>query len=178
MNIYINRESERYEGKTDNDILMTLPKEIVADKNNIILLLGSLTEEENVEKLLYVLEGEERLMCVSFEELNLSLFEMNTLLEKLEKAHVSLQFLQEDVNFLTIYEKVLRQEKKSIRNRTTKGLKKARNEGRVGGRPKISRELVDRIVFLHKEKKLTLREIADACEVSLGTAYKYVMQAT
>lgn len=64
-------------------------------------------------------------------------------------------------------------EKKIIADRTTKGLAVARRQGRIGGRPKISEETIREIYHLYHEYSLTLREIAEQCNVSLGTAHKY-----
>lgn len=61
-----------------------------------------------------------------------------------------------------------------ISERTTKGIQKARRSGRIGGRPKISNETIERIKYLYHSQSYTLRKIAEECNVSLGTAYKYI----
>ncbi len=61
-----------------------------------------------------------------------------------------------------------------ISERTTKGIQIARRSGRVGGRPKISKEKVEEIRYLYHNQSYTLRKIAEKCDVSLGTAYKYI----
>lgn len=43
----------------------------------------------------------------------------------------------------------------------------------LGGRPRISNEKKDKIIFLSHNKKMTIREIAEEVGVSLGIAYKY-----
>lgn len=60
--------------------------------------------------------------------------------------------------------------------RTKEGLEKARLNGKIGGRPKINKEIAERIRFLYHTKKVPLRQIAADCNVSLGTAYKYANQ--
>jgi AcrR family transcriptional regulator len=40
----------------------------------------------------------------------------------------------------------------------------------------VSEETIERIRFLYKFRSYTLREIAEECNVSLGTAYKYVQE--
>lgn len=72
--------------------------------------------------------------------------------------------------------KIAEMEKSVIRERTTKGLKEARLKGRVGGRPRISPETIEKIKSLYNHKRYTLRQIAQECNISLGTAYKYVQQ--
>jgi DNA invertase Pin-like site-specific DNA recombinase len=72
--------------------------------------------------------------------------------------------------------KIAEMEKMIIRERTTKGLQEARRKGRVGGRPKISEETIEQIRFLYNNNRYTLRQIAEECNISLGTAYKYVQE--
>ena len=63
-----------------------------------------------------------------------------------------------------------------ICERTTKGIQAAKSKGRIGGRPKVSDVKVEKIRYLHKKNGCTLREIAEECDVSLGTAYKYIQK--
>ncbi len=63
-----------------------------------------------------------------------------------------------------------------ISERTTKGIQKARRKGRIGGRPKISEEKIEKIKYLYHNQSYTLRKIAEECNVSLGTAYKYIQE--
>lgn len=63
-----------------------------------------------------------------------------------------------------------------IKERTTKGIQEARLSGRVGGRPKISEKKIKEIKHLYHTQSYTLRQIAEQCDVSLGTAYKYIQK--
>lgn len=60
-----------------------------------------------------------------------------------------------------------------ISERTTKGIQLAKDDGRIGGRPRVSQTKIEIIRHLYKNKKYSLREIADECHVSLGTVHKY-----
>ncbi|MGX4685717.1 recombinase family protein [Vagococcus sp. JNUCC 83] len=82
----------------------------------------------------------------------------------------------DDAAYLEMVLKIAEMEKLIIRERTTKGLQEARRKGRVGGRPKISQETIDQIRFLYNNNRYTLRQIAEECNISLGTAYKYVQE--
>lgn len=68
-------------------------------------------------------------------------------------------------------------EKVTIRRRTTKGIEKAKRQGRVGGRPRISEQTIKQIHYLYHNQSYTLREIAEECDISIGTAYKYLQQS-
>lgn len=61
-----------------------------------------------------------------------------------------------------------------IKERTLVGLNKARENGKVGGRPKIDLKTVKKIRQLYFEKKETIQYISTKCGVSVGTCYKYI----
>lgn len=82
----------------------------------------------------------------------------------------------DDSAYVEMILKIAEMEKLIIRERTTKGLQEARRKGRVGGRPKISPETIEQIRFLYNNNRYTLRQIAEECNISLGTAYKYVQE--
>ncbi len=62
----------------------------------------------------------------------------------------------------------------SIKERTLVGLHKARENGKVGGRPKIDGRTVRKIRALYYENKETIQFISNKCGVSVGTCYKYI----
>lgn len=61
-----------------------------------------------------------------------------------------------------------------IKERTLVGLHKARENGKVGGRPKIDGRTVRKIRALYYENKETIQFISNKCGVSVGTCYKYI----
>jgi DNA invertase Pin-like site-specific DNA recombinase len=63
-----------------------------------------------------------------------------------------------------------------ISERTSRGIQDAKVKGVIGGRPKVSDLKIEKIKYLYEKRGYTLREIADECEVSLGTAYKYIQK--
>lgn len=69
-------------------------------------------------------------------------------------------------------------DRQAIVTRTKIGVEQARLEGRLGGRPKIDTDTVARLQFLYKEERMTIRQIAAQCEVSIGTVWKYIQEAT
>lgn len=81
-----------------------------------------------------------------------------------------------DEAYVEMILKIAEMEKLIIRERTTRGLQEARKNGRVGGRPKISKETIEQIRHLYNNNRYTLRQIAEECNISLGTAYKYVQE--
>lgn len=65
-------------------------------------------------------------------------------------------------------------ERALLKERTLLGLSRARQKGKIGGRPKIDAETVQKIRFLFFEKKESIQTIATTCQVSIGTCYKYI----
>lgn len=65
-------------------------------------------------------------------------------------------------------------ERALLKERTLLGLSRAREKGKIGGRPKTDAETVHKIRFLFFEKKESIQTIATTCQVSIGTCYKYI----
>ena len=113
-----------------------------------------------------------------------SIIQLADFIAQLEEKEIELLVLEKDSTLATlegnIYTdmiKVMAQmEKTIIRERTSRGLEEARRNGRIGGRPRISEETIKRIQFLYNNNKYTLRQIAEECNISLGTAYKYTQE--
>lgn len=57
---------------------------------------------------------------------------------------------------------------------TKQSLDRARQEGQILGRPRISPDIEEKIKHLHFHHQLSIRAIADRCQVSIGTVHKYI----
>lgn len=151
-------EEELNEGVTQNDDVL---KEVVATLNS------------GDELIVY------ELRC-----LGKSIIQLAEFLSDLKEKGIQLVVVKkgaaysdiDDSPYVEMILKIAEMEKKIIRERTTKGLQEARRKGRVGGRPKISEETIEQIRFLYNNNRYTLRQIAEECNISLGTAYKYVQE--
>lgn len=144
---------------------------------------GSLPHKE-LDMLLDKVTAGDQIVIYQLVCLGKSVIQLADLLVELKEKEVALKILKkdpvlaqldEDV-YLYMLEKIAQMEKTIIRERTSRGLEEARRHGRIGGRPKISQETVERIRFLYHNNKYTLRQIAEECNISLGTAYKYIQE--
>jgi DNA invertase Pin-like site-specific DNA recombinase len=63
-------------------------------------------------------------------------------------------------------------ERDIIRERTMAGLKAARARGRKGGRPKVNQQKLNQAVAMYHSKRMTVKEIEEATEVSAATIYR------
>ncbi|WP_314066665.1 recombinase family protein [uncultured Vagococcus sp.] len=81
--------------------------------------------------------------------------------------------MESDDKYLSLLSKLAMIEKTIIGSRTREGLRKAQKTGKIVGRPRIEAEKINRIQFLYREQKKTIREIVSICDVSIGTVHKY-----
>lgn len=138
--------------------------------------------QEQYEKLneaISMLKPGDTLVVPTIRDLRKTVIQLAAFLNILERQDIHFLVIDRDAeinmeDYSVLIHKFAEMEKNLIRHRTSSGLKRARKEGRVGGRPRISQETIDRIQFLYNTDKYSLREIADQCDISLGTAYKYV----
>ena len=68
-------------------------------------------------------------------------------------------------------------EEKTVSQRTTQALHKARARGVEVGRPALDAATIEKIYLLYHDQKKTIRQIAAELNVSVGTAYKYAKQS-
>ncbi|MGO2082524.1 recombinase family protein [Vagococcus sp.] len=138
----------------------------------------------NLKQVVNSLEAGDQLVIHELRCLGKSIIQLADFLQDLKERGIKLivkekgtayQTIDDDV-YLEMILKIAEMEKTIIRERTTKGLQEARKNGRVGGRPKISKETIEQIRHLYNNNRYTLRQIAEECNISLGTAYKYVQE--
>lgn len=113
-----------------------------------------------------------------------SIIQLADFITELDEKGINLLVLEKDpelegvehATYAAMIKSMAKMEKFIIRERTSRGLEEARRNGRIGGRPRISEETIQRIQFLYNNNKYTLRQIAEECNISLGTAYKYTQE--
>jgi DNA invertase Pin-like site-specific DNA recombinase len=115
----------------------------------------------------------DELIVYELKSLGKSITQLATFFNFLEKKEVKLIIISKNFNLV---DELAEMESFIISERTTKGIQNARRNGRVGGRPKISEEKIEEIRYLYHNQSYTLRKIAEECNVSLGTAYKYIQE--
>ncbi|NKC68423.1 recombinase family protein [Vagococcus fluvialis] len=134
------------------------------------------------EKDIMKLKSGSELVIYELKSLGKSLTQMPAFFLKLTKKNIHLTIIQKDdsLNYLTdeqyfaILSDLAEMDRFIISERTTKGIQEAKRSGRIGGRPRISEEKIKEIKYLYHKQSYTLREIVEKCDVSLGTAYKYI----
>lgn len=119
-----------------------------------------------------------------------SLLVLGSYIETIESFLISCE--EKQINLICIKEKIdSRQQKDFLRNtislmsaiskienfKIKQMMVKSKSDVVKYGRPPISEKKIEKIRHLHNNKVLTLREIAIACNVSVGTAFKYATKS-
>lgn len=121
------------------------------------------------------------LVVKNIEDIGLQLVQMLPALEKLATQEEELLFLEKkfasaltNQNFNRLLLSYAKNEQDIMSYRTIEGIQKAKKEGVKYGRPKINQEVIARIQYLGTNQEWSVREIAEMCEVSIGTVHKYL----
>ncbi|MGL4642974.1 MAG: recombinase family protein [Vagococcus fluvialis] len=136
------------------------------------------------EEELNSLKRGDELVIYELKSLGKSITQLAKFLVYLDKKDVKLTIISKNYDYdeisnrqmFNLIAELADMESFVISDRTTKGIKNARRSGRIGGRPKISDETIEKIQHLYHNQSYTLRKIAEECNVSLGTAYKYIQE--
>ncbi|MBP1042449.1 recombinase family protein [Vagococcus sp. BWB3-3] len=169
MKVYFNIDLEF---SSLNEMIKDLSK--LNNENNAYLKIGCLNEKENLAQLLSFVEGSAEVYFYNYQSLQLTLSEFNRVKAKLEAMGVTIIFLDEENNFYNQLVFIMNIEQRIISARRIESVKEARKKGKIIGRPSLESELQEKIHCLYKENKMSMREIATTCNVSLGTVHKYV----
>ena len=145
---------------------------------------GIAQSDDVLKEIVTTLTAGDQLVVYELRCLGKSIIQLAEFLGELKEKNIKLVVVKkgaaysdiDDAPYVEMILKIAEMEKMIIRERTTKGLQEARRKGRVGGRPKISEETIEQIRFLYNNNRYTLRQIAEECNISLGTAYKYVQE--
>ncbi len=145
---------------------------------------GISQNDDVLKEIVATLGSGDELVVYELRCLGKSIIQLAEFLAELKEKNIQLVVVKkgaaysdiDDAPYVEMILKIAEMEKMIIRERTTKGLQEARRKGRVGGRPKISEETIEQIRFLYNNNRYTLRQIAEECNISLGTAYKYVQE--
>lgn len=151
-----------------------------------IIFEGDLENDEKIKdssltEIVSLLNIGDQLVVYEIQCLGKAIVQLGHFLELLQENEIELVIINKkeyqkkisNVDYCNLIIDISDAEKKVISERTSRGLKAARRRGKTGGRPKISKETVERIKNLYNDRSYTLREIAEECKVSIGTAYKY-----
>jgi DNA invertase Pin-like site-specific DNA recombinase len=137
---------------------------------------------ELIAAMNYIRPGEDVLVIWKLDRLARSLKQLIETVEKLETQKIGLLSLTESINTTTsggrlifhIFASLAEFERSIIRERTNAGLKAARQNGRIGGRPSslTEKDLVVAKTLL-QDISITVEDVAKRMQIAPSTLYRY-----
>lgn len=143
-------------------------------------LSGTKKDRPELLRLLERLVDGDVLVIESLSRLGRSVKNLSELMELFNERGVSLISLKESIDtksstgklLFTILSSLAQFERDVLAERTIEGLNAARVRGRVGGRPKVNSEKLNKAVCLYKTKQYSLAEISEITGVSKSTLFR------
>jgi len=132
---------------------------------------GISQNDDVLKEIVATLNSGDELVVYELRCLGKSIIQLAEFLAELKEKNIQLVVVKKGAAYSDIADgpyvemilKIAEMEKMIIRERTTKGLQEARRT-------------IEQIRFLYNNNRYTLRQIAEECNISLGTAYKYVQE--
>ena len=137
---------------------------------------------ELIAAMEYVRPGEDVLVVWKLDRLARSLKQLIETVEKFEAQNIGLLSLTESINTTTsggrlifhIFASLAEFERSIIRERTTAGLRAAKQNGRIGGRPSVLKEKDLAVArTLLQDSSITVEDVAKRMQVAPSTLYRY-----
>jgi len=143
---------------------------------------GQRDRPELIAAMDYVRSGEDILVVWKLDRLARSLKQLIETVEKFEAQKIGFLSLTESINTTTsggrlifhIFASLAEFERSIIRERTTAGLRAAKQNGRIGGRPSALKEKDLAIAkTLLQDPSITVEDVAKRMQVAPSTLYRY-----
>ncbi|MFR7592393.1 MAG: recombinase family protein [Longibaculum sp.] len=142
-------------------------------------MTGTKKDRPSLNNLREVIRNEDIIVIESLSRLGRSTKDLLNLIEEFNKKGVYLKSLKEDIDtstptgklMLTVLSALSQFERDLTVQRTMEGLKSARARGRVGGRPKKDKKVVEKAMKLYDSKVYSVKEICVLTGISQGTLY-------
>lgn len=141
--------------------------------------------EEGLElmRLVSLLEPGMELVVCNFASINKRTNELGVFLNQLSEAGIAVYSIEEKINSLESQTLTMSQGLNLAIEIDLAVLRQQRGNrssprGKRGelGRPSLTSEKINEIIFYHSKKKMSYREISELTGVALGTVHKYIKQ--
>lgn len=142
-------------------------------------MTGTKKDRPSLNELRNILRKEDIVVIESLSRLGRSTKDLLNLIEEFNDNGVFLKSLKEDIDtssptgklILTVLSALAQFERDLTVQRTQEGLKSARARGRVGGRPKKDKKVIEKALKLYDSKVYSIKEICILTGISQGTLY-------
>lgn len=133
-------------------------------------------------RLCSVLRSGDTVVVESLSRVGRTAKELLEVLEKWQRDGVKFISLKEKIDLSTPTGKLVTQllcslaefEADCIRERVREGITAARAAGRIGGRPKVDKAIIDKAMKLRRAKTHSVKEICELCGISTATYYRAI----
>lgn len=148
------------------------------------LFIESENDEKNTKELVMLekISENDTIVVSDIRVFRKSLKEFMSFMTVLEESQVNLISISDDLDTreplffmksLSLMTEMANDRERYLRQRV---MEKSKAEGKTWGRPTIEDGTIERINRLYHLNNFSMREIADKCEVALGTVHKYLHQ--
>jgi DNA invertase Pin-like site-specific DNA recombinase len=143
-------------------------------------LTGKRYDREGFQSLCEVLQSGDRVVVSELNRIGRTSRELLDILEDWESKGIVFISLKENIDLSTPTGKLITQlltclaefEASCTRERVLQGLEVARANGRVGGRPRIDPEKLNKAIKLYNSKAYTVREVCEIVGISTASLYR------
>jgi DNA invertase Pin-like site-specific DNA recombinase len=141
---------------------------------------GAKDDREELKQALRMLRAGDKFVVYKLDRLARSTKRLIEIADELREKEVEFVSIQDKIDTGTAAGKAMfgmlsvlaEFERDIIRERTMAGLKAARARGRKGGRPKVNQQKLNQAIAMYHSKRMTVKEIEEATEVSAATIYR------
>lgn len=153
------------------------------DCEDIYIEEESLEIDTELEKMLNRLESHDTLIVESVCSFGKSSNELNHIFERLFSKNIHLISRQESLDthdsccFYELTQLIFKVNKECSSRVVKQRIALSKEKGHTFGRPPLNHQTIKEIKSLYRCNKLSMRAIAEKCNVSLGTVHKYVTEA-
>lgn len=142
--------------------------------------VSSVKKRPEFEKCLEYLRKNDTLVVWKLDRLGRTTKKLLELIDDLKERGINLQIITLGIDtstaagrlFFTMMAGLAEMERELTRERTKAGLKAARSRGRIGGRKKVSNDILEKAYMMY-EANLTVEDIVNTLNISRSTFYKY-----
>lgn len=143
---------------------------------------GKKYKRTELDKCLDYLREGDTLVITKLDRLGRTTKQLIELSQYLDGKNIELAIIDMNINtedamgkmFFTMMGAFAELEANLLSERTKKSLASARSRGKLGGRPKTSKDKAEMIISLYDSKKYTINEIIRMTGVSRGTIYNVI----
>lgn len=146
----------------------------ISQKESDYIKIPTLNSKKRLEELIEKIGNEKQIIFYDFRSLCITLTEFRALVDILSNKNIEIKFLNEKDYMIETIIRIGEIETNVISERVQNGIEVAKRKGKILGRPKIDQDVAKRIKFLYKQQNKTIREVANECDVSIGSVYKYI----